>query len=280
MVIYNQDLFREDPLYKLHFEDFVLSENIILHLGDNPINRIRQNNNEKHILIEFEEPNKFLHPISHHITLQCEAFYDKILTINPTFVKGRNKSLGRELYQHIFFPYSLRYLINEFDKNIDVIYTGNKDYFNICSNLNDRSLIWIGTNGNRSNVSHDEKINLISKSRIAISHSIVDFKDVINFMDTQKDTVGHINGIFEQHKARTIEAAFNKAIIIHIDTGQKLIEEFFEEGKEFLYYREGIFEEVLNNYNNYKFLAENAYNKAFNNYTTKHFFNKYLKPLI
>ena len=56
----------------------------------------------------------------------------------------------------------------EFDKNVDVIYTGNRDYFNVCNTLSNRSLIWVGGNGNRRNISHTDKINLTSRSKIAV----------------------------------------------------------------------------------------------------------------
>lgn len=280
MIVYNTDIFKEDPLYKFHFEDFHNDENVIIHLGFNKSNLFKRSPNEKHILIELEQPNRFLHPSSHQTTYVCESFFDNILTINLEFVKNRNKILNKDLYYHVFFPYSLNYLKNEFIKSNDVIYTGNKDYFNICSKINKNNLIWVGLNGNKHNISYEEKISLTNSSKISISHSIVDFSDLINFMDTQKETVSHNNGIFEQHKARTIEAAFNKSIIVHIDTGQKLIEEFFKEGEDFLYYKEGLIDDILNNYEKYKFISENAYNKAINNYTTKHFYDKFIKPLI
>jgi hypothetical protein len=278
MIVYNNNIFSEDPLHKFHFEDFHTCDNLKLHLGFHPQN-LNKKEGEKHILIELEQPNRFLHPSTHESTLICESFFDKILTIHPEFVKNRNKLLNLDLYQHVFFPYSSRYLSTNINKTNDVIYTGNKDYYNICGDLGDKSVIWVGANGNTRNITYQEKINLTSKSKIAISHSIVEFKDLIKFMDEQKETITHFDGVFEQHKARTIEAAFNKAIIIHIDTGQKIIEEFFKEGEDFLYYKKGIIEEVLNNYDNYTYLADNAYNKALSNYTTEHFYNKYIKPL-
>jgi hypothetical protein len=280
MIVYNNQVFSEDPLHKFHLEDFHKNDDVIIHLGYNPSNLIKKNQNEKHILIELEQPNRFLHPVTHDSTFICEKFFNKILTINPEFVKNRNEKLGVELYTYVFFPYSLRYVSTDSFKTNDVIYTGNRDYYNICNKINNRSLIWVGRGGNISNISYLEKINYTKNSKISISHNIVEFKDLIPFMDTQKDTVSHIDGIFEQHKARTIEAAFNKSIIVHINTGQKLIEDFFKEGEDFLYYREGLIDDILNNYDSYKFLSENAFNKSINNYTTEHFYNKYIKPLL
>jgi len=277
MILYNNHVFGEDPLHKFHLEDFHDNNDVVIHLGYNPVNMIRKNENEKHILIDLEQPNRFLHPATQDSTFICERFFNKILTINPEFVINRNKTLGVDLYTHVFFPYSLRYISTEINKTNDVIYTGNKDYLNICSKINNHSLIWVGRGGNKHNISYLEKINLTRDSRVSISHSIVEFKDLISFMNTHKDTVSHIDGIFEQHKARTIEAAFNKSIIVHIDTGQKLIEEFFKEGEDFLYYKDGLIDDILNNYEDYKYLAENAFNRAINNYTIEHFYNKYIK---
>lgn len=279
MVIYNDDIFSEDPLHKLHFEEFV-DDKIVLHLGYNENNLKTKDNDKIHVLLELEQPNRFLHPKTHETTFRCENYFDKILTINPEFVKNRNKILNKELYEHVFFPYSSKYVKTDFDKTNTIIHTGNKDYFNIFNGLKKYNLIWVGNNGTHRKISYLEKIRLTAESKIAITHSIIDFKEIIPFLDNHSNVISHNNGIFEQHKARTIESAFNKVIMIHMNTGQKVIEEFFEVGKDFLYYEEGLIDEIIHNYDKYTFLSENAYNKAVNNYTTEHFYNKYIKPLI
>jgi hypothetical protein len=208
----------------------------------------------------------------------CEEFFDKILTINPIFVKSRNESLGKNLYEHVFFPYSHRYISKSFNKTNDIIYTGNKDYFDVCKKLMSKhNMVWVGADGNRKGISHIEKINLTSSSKISISHSIIDFNDIIDYVNSHQNTIYNVNGIIEQHKARTIEAAFNKSIILHVKTGQNIIEEFFKEGVDFLYYEEGIVDEILNNYEKYTYLSENAFNKALTNYTSEHFYNNFIK---
>ena len=142
------------------------------------------------------------------------------------------------------------------------------------------SYIWVGNGGTHRNIDYISKINLTNISKISLSHSIVDFNNLTDYLNTHLDTVTHNNGVFEQHKARTIEAAFSKCIIIHLKTGQNIIEEFFKEGEDFLYYEDGIIDEVLENYNKYEYLANNAFNKAINNYSTKEFYKQYIKPLI
>jgi len=278
MIHYNPHISREDPLYKFHFEDYHTDSNVKLHLGFNPLFSPARKSGDFHILLDLEQPNSFLHPTSHNGTRICEEFFDKILTINPIFVKNRNESLGRNLYEHVFFPYSNRYISNSFNKTNDIIYTGNKDYFDVCKNLlNKHNMIWVGFDGNHKGISYNEKINLTSSSKISISHSIIDFNDIIDYINSHQDTIHNVNGIIEQHKARTIEAAFNKSIILHIKTGQNIIEEFFEEGVDFLYYEEGLVDEILNNYEKYTYLSENAFNKALTNYTSEHFYKNFIK---
>lgn len=279
MVIANARIFPDDPLHKLHFDEFEYPENFILYLGHE---RMRIKDPKKiHVLIDFEQPNRFACPKSNHETLQIESYYDKILTICPWFVEKRNKVLGRDLYQHVFFPFSSRYIgIDE--KIYDIVYSGNKDYgySSIFGNYNS---IWIGRafNGySHKDISYDEKIKLTKRSKISFSNSILDYKDKIQFMDSVSDTIEHIDGIIEQHKARTIEAAFSKSLIVHLDTGQRVIEEIFTPNVDFVYYKEGIFDEILNNFEDYQHIVDNAYNKSINNYTTAHFYEKYLKPLF
>ncbi len=278
MMHYNPHISKEDPLYKFHFEEYHSDSNIKLHLGYNPLITLSKRLGEYHILLDLEQPNSFLHPETNKNTSICEEFFDKILTINPIFVKNKNELLGRNLYEHVFFPYSHRYILNSFDKTNDIIYTGNKDYFDVCKNLSkNHEIIWVGADGNQGRVSYEKKINLISSSKISISHSIIDFTDITDYINSHENIIHNVNGIIEQHKARTIEAAFNKSIILHIKTGQNIIEEFFEEGVDFLYYEEGLVDEILNNYEKYTYLSENAFNKALTNYTSEHFYKNFIK---
>ena len=60
------------------------------------------------------------------------------------------------------------------------------------------------------------------------------------------------------------------------------IEKFFTRDKEFLYFdaEEDLkrqLDYIINNYDLFDQMRENAYNKAVNNYTTKHFVEKFLK---
>ena len=62
-----------------------------------------------------------------------------------------------------------------------------------------------------------------------------------------------------------------------------VIEKFFDENVDFLYWKDinelkNLIYKILENYDKYKFLADNAYEKAINNYTTEKFIYNYLIP--
>ena len=61
-----------------------------------------------------------------------------------------------------------------------------------------------------------------------------------------------------------------------------VIEHWFEPDVDFVYYDNeetlgASIEEILNDWEKYKILTENAFNKAISNYTTKHLVNKMIK---
>lgn len=64
----------------------------------------------------------------------------------------------------------------------------------------------------------------------------------------------------------------------------RFIETQFTPDKDFIYWYnfkdlEEKINEILNNYDKYTYLAENAYNTLLNNWTTYHFFERYLRNL-
>jgi hypothetical protein len=288
MIQYNGAVNGEDPLHKFHFEDFYVPDNVVVYLGHSEIPKIKDTS-KIHILIELEQPNRFAFLDSRNTTFECENYYDHILTINSEFVNNRNTKLDKKLYKTVFFPYSTKYLTNFgfHNKPYDVIYTGHKTYgLNYIDEAKKHKFAFV-SNWGKSDVTHmgvsyNDKINLIGQSKISLSHSIVELNEKneqSDYLKELKKNVSVSNGTIQQYKARTIEAAFNKSIIIHYKFENNVIEDLFKEGVDFLYYRPGIIDEIITNYKNYQFLAENAYNKAIQNYSTTHFYEKHLKPI-
>jgi spore maturation protein CgeB len=87
-----------------------------------------------------------------------------------------------------------------------------------------------------------------------------------------------------QIKSRVFEAAFNRSLILCFRDHWNVIEYFFEPDKEFIYFDnihdlEDKIKYILQHYDFYQDIIDNAYNKAINNYTVDHFVEKYLEPI-
>ena len=83
-----------------------------------------------------------------------------------------------------------------------------------------------------------------------------------------------------QLKSRPFEAAFGKSLILCKKDEWNIIETWFTEGEEFIYYSSAeelrtIIDDVLNNFEKYEEIVENAYNRAINEYTTEAFVKKH-----
>jgi len=154
-------------------------------------------------------------------------------------------------------------------------------------------------------VSHLKKLEIISKTKITIVHNLLSF-NVAYARNIQNTPNFKSNGAFEQippknftrtilhfflrkeylvpqQKTRLFEAAFCRSLILCRKDPFNFIERFFTPDVDFVYYEKDKLEEklreVLENYQSYQHVIENAYQKALKEYTTKVFFEKYLKNL-
>jgi spore maturation protein CgeB len=134
-------------------------------------------------------------------------------------------------------------------------------------------------------------LQLYSKSKIALIHNLLfpssaDIPRYRQFPNSDKNKAFDLlnYGLMPQIKSRVIEAAFNKSLILCFKDHWKIIEKLFEPDVDFIYFNDNNdlkekTQYILNNYDDFKFMTENAFNKAINNYTTQHFFEKFLKPI-
>jgi spore maturation protein CgeB len=243
-------------------------------------------NDKEKIFLTLEEPNFCTDADNQHARLSNYA--DTILTICPytamADLSGKRKN--------VFLPYPENHIQKDFVKIYDVIYSGSYPQVSFWPSLMRSVQEYKHVDiqyrrGNFANCTYAEKIKLYSQSKIAIIHNT---SPVGNYKERFKAFPNARNnrafdwldfGLLPQIKTRTIEAAFNKCIILCLRDAWNIIEQYFEYGKDFLYFdkeREGIeiINEILLNYENYKPIAENAYRKAIERYTLKHFTERYL----
>jgi spore maturation protein CgeB len=84
-----------------------------------------------------------------------------------------------------------------------------------------------------------------------------------------------------QIKSRIFESGFCKCIPLVYFDKSKIIENFFEPDVDFIYFYtiddlKILINKILNDYESYKFIAENIYKKCNDNYKISDFVNKYI----
>ncbi len=253
--------YEEDPIRFFNFEDY--NENTIdciLYIGAHPNNSIYNNSNLPKYFFSTEEQTWNLDSTDNYVN-----YVEKIFTICDPKITNRQKR------EFVFFPTNENLIPKKFDKEYDVIYTGYAngphidELLSVITKYNYSFVSFNGTNPyvTHTNVSYIEKLNLVSKSKISVIHNLT-------------------SGYSPQLKSRAFEAAFGKSLILCKKDHWNIIENWFEEGKEFIYYNDSndlknLIDSILSNYEKYNEIIENCYNRAINNYTTKKFVEKYFK---
>jgi len=285
-------IFEEDPINFLNFESIDTSdtENIELHID---CRDFVKEEGKLYFSLDFELPNGFtVQHVRHEYLNIYENKYDKIFTICPYTVKKRNKFLGRELYEYCYYPSPTSWTTKN-EKIYDLIYAGSFSNYFVPNEILNYNYIVINRNGgmytNVSNISFKEKLELISKSKIAIVHNtlpqvnIDSFNDGLGYSHEHFIEIGGSNGgiSITQHKSRIIEAARCRTLLLCRKDSFNIIEDFLEPDVDFIYFDDNNFklivDDILKNYESYQPMIESAYNKIDKLYNIKNFYENYIQ---
>jgi hypothetical protein len=256
----------EDPARYYGFEDFEhLFPNVNLYFGAKMPEEITQPATNKKILFATEEQIDDINPNYNVASIPIyEEYVDEILSISPLCNKR-----SKPKRQYVFQPFNEKFELQDKTKIWDVIYTGGDSVLHalnivdvITQFKNHRFVSFKHSKATNKNVSYIEKLQLIANSKIDVIHNIV------------APTI-------PQLKTRPFEAAFCKSLMICKYDDYKTIEKWFTPNEDFIYYEneselKDVIQEVLDNYDQYQFMIENAYDKAKTEYTTEQFVKKYL----
>ena len=266
-------------------------------------------NNEDglHIFLDLEVPNQLCAKDAKHRNriLDRETKFDKILAINPFICKIRNDALGEEKYIHVFYPViNEKNILQNFEKKYDLYFTGNvgqtasvfsKLFFPLLMGVSNHVVVGGGQgeeskfNFNLKSVDFYEKFMINASSKVSLTYDIQSNPSRFAYM---KSSPIHIpwkvcpwgDPYWVQYKARTFDAFFSKSISLHYKDDYKIMENFCEPNKHFIYFEnkkdfEEKYNHIINNYESYQPMIEETYQYAVDNFTLEAFFKKYLKEI-
>jgi hypothetical protein len=227
--------------------------------------------------------------------LKSQLYFDEVFTICPYTAKMLNSSeTGNTIYTPICVPYRQKYFekyrnITPQDKERDVIYYGqfhNELYSDLIKSISKFNYAFstISFHGQSNdtvqlithyNLTSQEKWDLLSKCRINVGFNLLflnvqqlnALKAFPNIQSYKNIDVSIRKAIIPQMKTRMVEAAASKTLMLMYKDQWNVIENWFEEGKHFLYWEnfeqlESMIEEISKNYEKYWHIVEAAYDKV------------------
>lgn len=285
--------YEEDPVRYFDFIRFKdeIREDIQFFYGNPPSDSIFEKNNFNKILFTLEEQyseNKnFKDPGKTYI---YEEYVDKILTIVPTRLHNLEKR------EYVFFPFNKSHIPKDAVKEYDICYTGFakvgfmldllqtiskynyayvsfkedvtwKSYLKnpkkyLRKQINPKKYDFPNNLINFPNKSYSDKLEIVSKSKVSLVHNILD------------------SGM-PQLKSRTFESAFCKSLMLVYEDNHNVVEDWFEEGKHFIYFKNSDdlrekLDHIILNFHKFQEIIDNAFDHALDNYTVENFVNRYL----
>jgi len=308
---YLHDNYVFDPLHTYNFEKYDLS-GVSLYYGSSygSIKPIEDDKNKIKVLFVIDQPNGFYSLDKYYDFFN--TYFNLILTIDKYTSQYYNNKYSTNKFVYTFFPIELDDLLldNTYSsKELPLFYTGHLSMsipFPLLTTISNTLKRYIEPNSlyhlnslysQGSIVSYYNKMGILRNTKIAIVHcchpdftKTSDFNrsflnDKVNSYLVWHNDEEDENHYFPQIKSRIFEASIMRCIMLVYKDKYNIIEDYFEENKDFLYFENetqlnDLVETILRNYDSYKYLAENAFNKTFNNYTTKHlvdFIHKSLK---
>lgn len=252
--------------------------------------------------------------------IHAEDKFDFVLTICPYTAKWRNLNSEKKRYIYAFYPYSADIVPHQSEKKYDVIYHGgihgkehvmamkaimktNYRYLSLDYGINPltRRYLRYATD---INLPFKKKLERIAECKISICFNLIHvsykhyrnilaYRSALNvggeFFDGLKPYHLFKNypwiGILPQFKTRVHEAAISRCINLVFNDGWNVIEDYYEPGKEFLYFENerdlrDKMDFILKNWDTdyIQNIVDSAYQKA-TRYTSQNFMNIYSRVI-
>mgnify|MGYP003132140027 CR=1 FL=1 len=255
----------EDPIRFWHFQEYenVVKNKFNLFVGDyRPLETQTPSLKDPNIFINMEE------------VFDDRDTTDSVIApyVDHQFTISKCAANNKPNRTYIYFPLNEKCLPDKIsdtsNKIFDVIYTGlypsHGGFYidEIFQTIQFFNHALVGYNyGTHIDVTYREKLELISKSKITVTHNI------------HRGNAGQL-------KSRPFEAAFCKSLILCNELHSEYLQPWFEEDVHYVTYKMGELgsklKEILNDFSNYSDMIDRAYSHAINKFTVKNFVEDFL----
>ncbi len=277
--------------FDLH--EFSDNSDILLFQGYNSIRDALNYPNNRKVLLQVYMPTEYnQHYLYDNVKpTEAEDIFEKVYSICPYTCSWLNTIKQKNMYKAICYPFNEKYIPKSFDKKYDVCYHGgihgpemsqclskikkfNYRYMSLTYGINGLTAQHLpyATNLNLSNI---QKLQVVAETKISVCYNFVylqeEHKNILKSNNRWDENIAwsevDTSGIEPQIKSRFIEAAFCKSLNLVRRDNWNVVEHWFEPNKHFIYFNdendlEIKIEEILNNWDSYAGVLEDAFNKA------------------
>lgn len=266
---------------------------------ENGIEKDLLGQNKRNIYLNVTAPTEFCSQQDYN----ADNCFDEVVTICPYSNQWLNEVKNTNKYKTICYPFNEKYIPTNKEKLYDVIYHGGihgETYIQcleILKNFNYRysSLSWGINNLTKQylkyatnlDLDNQSKNNLISQCKISVCYNNFPIRDSGDLSNIKSRPYWWKNEAFAyaetlkivpQFKSRFNEAAMSRTLNLLKKDEWNVVENWYTPNEDFIYFdsneelKEKI-EEILNNFDKYKKIIDNAYIKCLN-YTSKKLYEK------
>jgi hypothetical protein len=255
------------------------------------------------------------------LSVDSHKIFNKVFTPCPYTANWVNFLEDSERFEQIFIPFNLNDVVGEREEKIyDALYWGGihgTDHIEILDSIKNFKYNYLGTTPVDWNLWFPDRPNknpppiqdyvslitghnlhrpsmwkLLRMTKVNVISNLLYIDDKIIHNIKQHDQWDKNKAFFhtDQYilpnlKTRPIETAVNKCLMVVRKDPWNIIEDFFEPGREFIYYEDKkdlqyILEDVKFDCSTTSTGGTTAYKKAINTYTTHHFIDQIKKECI
>lgn len=237
-------------------------------------------NYKRRILLDLWSPTQFCGQDTEGKSIDEQySGFDEIYSICPFTVKMRREELLDFRFKYIYHPFK-KVEILDYSKDYDCVYFGGfpgKEHIQICEVFQNFDHRIVSMERNKFvtdyHVPFQEKFNIAAKCKISVIYNMLCLQDQ-HVENVKKNYKWNKNRAFSrlgdfripQYKARMSESAYCRCLMIVLDDHWNIAKDHWTQGEHYISCNiqnlESTIRQVLNNYDDYQNMIENAYQRS------------------